>query len=95
MDTEYLLKQFRRIKGEIRAKFGVNKIGFFNCYMDTHHNHECELNVLVELEKPLGWKFFELKEFIEDELQIRIDICTERSLKPALRDEILSEIRYV
>lgn len=85
----------RKIKPILREKFGVRRVGYFDCYIDHHHNANCEVNILVELEKPLGWDFFALKEFIERRLGMHIDICTERSLKPALREEILAQTRFV
>jgi predicted nucleotidyltransferase len=85
----------RRLKNVLSQKFGVMRIGYFDCYIDLHHNHDCEVNILVELEKPLGWDFFTLKEFLEKKLQTRIDICTPNALKPALREEIMNQTRFV
>jgi predicted nucleotidyltransferase len=83
-----------RLKPQLREKFGVTRIGYFDFYIDHHHNQHCELNILVELEKPLGWDFFSLKEFLERRLGMSIDICTPNALRPALRDEILSQTVY-
>ncbi len=80
---------------EIRRKYGVRKLGVFNSFLAQHHTGECDLNVLVELERPLGWEFFDLKMFLERKLQMHIDVFTDSSLKPALRDQILAEIKYV
>jgi len=87
--------KLHELKPELKRRYGVNKLGFFDCYIDTHHNEHCELNVLVELQRPLGWEFFGLKQFIEKKLQIRIDICTPNALKPALRDEIIANTHFV
>jgi predicted nucleotidyltransferase len=54
----------------------------------------CDINVYVELERPLGWKLFELKEHIEEKLGIHIDILTPRAIKPALKEEIMASIHY-
>jgi predicted nucleotidyltransferase len=51
--------------------------------------------VYVELEKPLGWKLFELKEYLEQKLELHIDIITPRGIKPALKEEIMSAIQFV
>ncbi len=83
------------LKPILMEKWGVKKLGYFYDYRDVHHTVNCELNVLVELEKPLGWEFFTLKEFIQEKLEIPIDICTPRALKVALKEEILSKVRYV
>ncbi|MCC6600975.1 MAG: nucleotidyltransferase [Crocinitomicaceae bacterium] len=79
------------MKPALKEKFGVVRIGFFESYIDSHHHEDCELNILVELTRPLGWDFFALKEFIEFRLKTKIDICTPRALKPALKDEILAQ----
>ena len=93
--NEALEKNLRRFKKELLEKFGVRRIGYFDSYIDLHHNHNCEVNILVELDKPLGWDFFTLKEFLEKKLKTRIDICTPNALKAALKEEILAETRFV
>jgi uncharacterized protein len=87
--------QLLRLKPILSQRFGVDRIGYFDCFLDQHHNQDCELNILVILEKPLGWEFFELKEFLQKKLQTRIDICTPKALKPALREEIMNQTRFV
>jgi predicted nucleotidyltransferase len=56
--------------------------------MDKTSAISVEVNILVTLRKPLGWKFFELKEFLEMKLKRRIDIVTPRGLKTLYREEI-------
>lgn len=89
---ELIAQQLRRYMPDLRRKYGVRRLGLFNCYLAHHHSGVCELNVLVELEQPLGWAFFDLKTYLERKLQMRIDVFTEASLKPALRDEILQDL---
>lgn len=89
-----LRASLHRLKPVLREKFGVKRIGYFESYIDYHHNQHCELNILVELERPLGWDFFALKEFIERRLGTSIDICTPQALRPALRDEIISQTTF-
>lgn len=83
-----------KLKPVLKEKFGVKRIGYFDSYIDHHHNKLCELNILVELEQPLGWDFFSLKQFIEKRLGMSIDICTPNALRPALKDEILENTVY-
>lgn len=90
-----LTNQLKRLKPELDRKFGVIKVGFFEDYIDTRHTENCEVNVLVEFRQPLGWKFFELKGWLEFKLDRRIDICTPRSLKPAIKEEIIHQTIFV
>ncbi len=93
--SQQSIKNLQRLKGELFKKFGVLKIGYFESYIDYHHNKLCDVNILVELEEPLGWKFFDLKEFIELKLDIHIDICTMKALKPALKEDIIANTHFV
>jgi predicted nucleotidyltransferase len=94
MDPQ-ITKQLTRMRYDLERRYGVTRLGCFDCYIDHHHKRLCDINVYIELEKPLGWKLFELKEYIEQKLQIHIDIITPRGIKPALKDEIMSAIEFV
>lgn len=97
MTNQYpgIISSLRRLHPELWKKFGVTKIGIFDCYLKPHQGTMSDLNVLVELEHPLGWKYFELKSFIEKKLGMHIDIFTPRALKPTLREEILHKTKFV
>ncbi|MFY8137300.1 MAG: nucleotidyltransferase family protein [Flavobacteriales bacterium] len=90
-----LANQLKRYKPDLERRWGVKSIGFFDDYIDHHHTANCEINILVEFHEPLGWRFFEMKEWLEKKLFIRIDICTPKSLKPALKEEILNQTTFV
>lgn len=89
------LSEIRRLKPELLQRFGVKTIAIFDCFKTKGPEAACELNVLVELNKPLGWEFFVLKNFLERKLERRIDICTERSLKPAIKEKVERTIRFI
>lgn len=93
-DYSDVKNKLHRLKPELMKRYGVMRIGFFDCYIDQHHHRNCELNILVELARPLGWDFFYLKEFLERKLETRVDICTEKSLKPALKEEIIQSTTF-
>ena len=90
-----IVSTLKRLKGELYKRFGVTKVGCFDCYIDHHHNRLCDINVLVELEKPLGWDYFGLKEYLEKKLEVHIDIFTPRAIKPGLREEIMNSVEFV
>jgi hypothetical protein len=55
-----------------------------------------DLDLLVEL--PAGTSLLHivgLQQDIEDALGVKVDLCTERELHPALKDRILAEARPV
>lgn len=38
--------------------------------------------------------FFDLKDFLEDELKARVDLVSIKALKDQLKDTILNQVRY-
>jgi predicted nucleotidyltransferase len=54
------------------------------------------VDILVELEKPIGFiKFLKLEKRISDLLGVRVDLVTKKALKPFIGQQILQEVQYV
>lgn len=72
-------------------------MGIFGSYVRGEQSEESDVDILVEFEE--GYKNFdnymELKFYLEELLQIKIDLITEQALKPKLRFHILQEVIYV
>jgi hypothetical protein len=42
-------KQLSRMRYDLERRYGVTRLGCFDCYIDHHHNRLCDINVYVEL----------------------------------------------
>jgi predicted nucleotidyltransferase len=85
----------RQLKPELARRFLVKKIGIFGSFASEQQNNESDLDILVELERPIGWDFFRLEKFLEDQFGVKIDLVTPKAIKERLRDSILNNIRYI
>ena len=90
-----ITSQLKEIKPYLHQKFSVNKIGYFGSYARNTQTENSDLDILVELEKPLGWEFFDLQDYLEDVLKLKIDLTTVNGLKQQLKETILKTIKYV
>lgn len=88
---EVKLKENKQI---LKEKFFVEKIGYFGSYARGEQTEDSDIDILVELSKPLGWDFIDLKEFLEEILDREVDLVTVKALKPQLKDQILNEVIY-
>lgn len=95
LTTNDVIRILEEIKPELRERFGVVKIGFFGSFARNEPDNNSDVDILVELEKPLGWAFFDLHEFLERKLGKRVDLTTNSGLKKQLRQIILDEVRYI
>lgn len=85
----------RSLKPTLSDKFEVERIGYFGSFARGDQNADSDVDILVEFRRPLGWAFFDLQELLEKELQRKVDLVSSKALKEQLRDEILSQTRYV
>ena len=61
-------------KEEIREKYGVIILGVFGSYARGEEKETSDIDILVEIEKPIGLKFFDLWDWLEKPLS-DIDIA--------------------
>ncbi len=82
---------------EIRKKYGVAILGIFGSYARGEQNELSDIDILVELEKPIGLKFFELWDELENLLGIKVDLLTIKAVKqkPLLWKSIEEDVVYV
>jgi len=82
---------------EIRKRYGVVILGIFGSYARGEQNELSDIDILVELEKPIGLKFFELWDELEKLLGVKVDLLTIRAVKqkPNLWKSIEEDVVYV
>ena len=87
--------KLKELKPILYQKYFVEKIGYFGSYARSEQNQNSDIDILVSLKKPLGWEFFDLQEFLENELKIKVDLVSEKALKEQLRQIILNNVKYI
>jgi len=60
----------------LAAEFGVSKIGLFGSYLKGQPDETSDIDIIVEFERPIGFRFFELVDYLEDLLGQRVDVLT-------------------
>ncbi len=92
---ETILTRLRELKPALYKDFAVTEIGLFGSFSDNTNTEESDIDILVELEKPIGWKFFTLELYLEKTFNRKIDLVTKNALKAQIRDSILKQVYYV
>ena len=92
MELDSLLEEHRDTIVEIAAKHGAQSIRVFGSRARGLSHEESDLDLLVTLES--GRTLLDLiaiKQDLEDVLQCGVDVVTEASISPYIRDQILHE----
>ena len=94
---EEIRKILREHKEELKRKFGVKEIGIFGSYVRNEQTEVSDIDILVDLEKPIGWEIVDLKEYLEEILGVKVDLVPKGGVirKPLLWKYIKEEVVYV
>jgi len=95
MTTIDIENKLKELKPVLFQKYSVDKIGYFGSYSRNEQTSKSDIDILVSFKKPIGWSFFDLQEFLEHELQLKVDLLSEKAVKEKLRQIILNSVRYV
>lgn len=83
-------------KEDLRKEYGVKEIGIFGSYVRGEQKAISDVDILIELERPIGFvKFLKLEKRISDLLGVNVDLVTKKALKPYIGQRILQEVQYV
>ncbi|MEJ5363171.1 MAG: nucleotidyltransferase family protein [Spirochaetota bacterium] len=78
----------------LKEKYNVNDIAIFGSYAREENTPQSDVDILVEFDKQIGFKYFELADYLEKVLNCKVDLFTFKSIKqkPLLWESIKKEI---
>ena len=79
----------------LQKEYFVKRLGYFGSYATNKQTENSDLDIVVELERPIGWKFFTMESYIENELKIKVDLTTINGIKEQLRESILGTVKFI
>jgi predicted nucleotidyltransferase len=84
-------------KEMIRREYGVKILGIFGSYARGEETEISDIDILVDIERPIGFQFFELWDYLEKILGAKVDLLTISAVKqkPLLWKSIKEDLIYV
>jgi len=96
MGKREIIKIIRNSKPEMESHFGVQRLGLFGSYVREKQSKRSDIDILVTFNRDIDlFDFLDLREYLERQLRIKVDLVMESALKPAIGKRILSEVEYV
>ena len=84
LNAKLIIKKIEDNRNNLR-KYGVIKIGLFGSFLRNEQNKKSDIDFLVSFDKDTFDNYMDLKFFLEELFRKRIDLVTEKSLKPSLK----------
>jgi predicted nucleotidyltransferase len=94
-DKNEILNKLSDLKPILRRDYSVKEIGLFGSFSDNSFTDDSDIDLLVEFEKPIGWKYFSLEIYLENIFGRKIDLVTKNALKEQIKDRILKQVYFV
>ncbi len=92
---ENIILKLKEIKPFLKEEYAVKKIGLFGSFAENSFTEESDIDLLVEFEKPVGWKYFSLEIYLEKIFGRKIDLVTKNALKEQIKGQILEQVKYI
>jgi uncharacterized protein len=79
-----------------KKNYNVEDLGVFGSFARGDNAQTSDIDILVRFSQPLGFfKFIELENYLKKLLGRKVDLVTEKALKPAIKNDVLREVMYV
>ncbi|HOK60552.1 MAG: nucleotidyltransferase family protein [Tenuifilum sp.] len=95
LNRDDILNKLRELKPFLKREYSVKEIGLFGSFASDSARDDSDIDLLIELEKPIGWKFFSLEIYLEQIFGRKIDLVTKNALRDRLKEDILNKVNYV
>ncbi|MCS6964324.1 MAG: nucleotidyltransferase family protein [Thermoflexus sp.] len=92
MSREEIITLLRRHYSFLAAQYGVKRIGLFGSYARGEPGETSDIDLVVEFDRPIGFAFIELAEYLENLLGRKVDLLTPMGLRGIRLPEVASEI---
>jgi len=76
LTRDKIIHLLQREQAYLASEFGVSKVGLFGSYAKGQPDENSDIDLLVEFERPIGFQFFDLVDYLEAVLGRKVDILT-------------------
>lgn len=90
---EKIVKTIKGLEGQIKKDYKAEIIGIFGSYARGEQKKGSDVDILVRfLRGATLFDFVGLSNFLEERLDLKVDVVSERAVRPELKRQILEEV---
>jgi len=90
-----LKKQLHECLPMLKQKYPIQKLGVFGSATRSDFTDKSDIDILVEFNDEIGLEFFDLAEELEKMLGRKVDLVSEKAVKPHYWPYIQKDLIYV
>lgn len=91
---EEILKILAEQKPYLAAQYHVGRIGLFGSTARGENTLESDVDILVEFNRPIGWEFIDLADYLETLFETKVDLVSKKGIRDRLWPFISEDLIY-
>jgi predicted nucleotidyltransferase len=96
MKLSDIKSQLRELLPVLRERYKIEGLEVFGSYVRGEQTEKSDVDLLVTFEAQYSlWQLIDAERFLRRKLRVKVDLVPKDSVKPALKDRILSEAAAV
>ena len=96
MKSEEVIQILQSQKEKLEKNFGVKSLQLFGSVARDEASPTSDVDLLVEFNRPTGYfGLFALQDYLEELLGCSVDLGTENSLRPGIKERVIRDLVYV
>lgn len=99
MHSDETVRLLREKRDYLRSEYGVSRIGLFCSVASGTAKESSDVDIVLEFERPVGFRFVELADYLESPLGREVDILTPAGIRSIrsqrVADSIAKGVIYV
>lgn len=92
MPDEKVMKIIKRELPYLTEHFGVKRIGLFGSFAKGTPKSDSDVDILVEFDRPIGLKFMDFADHLEQVLDRKVDVLTPAGIQSIRVKQVAQEI---
>ena len=92
-EIKLVINTIKNLENEIRNKFKARVKGVFGSYARDEQSENSDIDIIVKFfEGASLFDFVGLAEYLEEKLEKKVDILSERAIRQELYEQIMKEV---
>jgi len=95
INKEYILNILTSNKLELFEKYPLSSLCLFGSFARNDFREESDIDILVDFNAPVGIRFIDLADELENILHRKVDLVSKGGIRPKYFNEIKKDLIYV
>lgn len=90
-----IINKLKQLKPALFEKYNLSALGLFGSVVRDDFSPNSDVDIIIDYHNKMGIEFIDLANYLEDQLEIKVDLVSRRGIKPKYYKEIEKDILYV